>query len=72
VTHAAEIHARNFSQPTVLDTPVDIFGGMMADGSIVHRWEEGYVEWSLVADRYAHSMRDRYSVVWTMDTSRAL
>ena len=71
-THAAEINARNFSQPTVLDIHIDIFGGMMADRSIVHRWEEGYVEWSLVADRYADSMRDRHSVVWTMDTSRAL
>ena len=44
----------------------------MADGSIVHRWEEGYVEWSLVADCYADSMRYPHSVVWTLDTSRAL
>jgi hypothetical protein len=71
-THEAQINARNFSQPIVLDTHVDIFGGMMADRSIVHRWEEGYVECSLVGDRYADSMRDRHSVVWTMDTSRAL
>ena len=39
-THAAEINARNFSQPTVLDIHIDIFGGMMADRSIVHRLEE--------------------------------